>query len=220
MESQLKNRATVRFAAHTDMEAVCSALAAGFDDDPLFQYMFPSEERRRLNLPRFFAPYVRLALACGKVRVIQAVDGDDGASICGAAVTFEPEFYPGSLRHSHASAAELDEQVYEASGVDALTAVAAMDALTAHHPKAPPHQYLLFIAVRPERRGCGYGALLMQSMAAEWDAAGQPGYLEATTDRSTTGFYHRHGWQPFAAPFNPANAPVVFPLWRNADVRL
>lgn len=218
MESQYRDKGVVRFATHTDMDAVCSALAAGFDDDPLFQYMFPSTDRRRLNLPSFFSPYVRFALAYGKIRVVQTASADDSTPIYGAAVSFEPELYPGSSRHSRHLSAELDEQVYKASGVDAPTAVAVMNGLTAHHPKAPPHQYLLFISIRPEYRGRGYGALLMQSMVAEWDAAGLPGYLEATTDRATTGFYRRHGWHSSATAFSPANAPDVFPLWRNPNV--
>lgn len=218
MEFQSTDHGSVRSALDTEVEAVCGALAAGFDDDPLFEHMFPSAERRRRSLPGFFAPYVKLALTCGKVRVIEAADVGSGKSISGVAVTFDPNLYPGSSWHDPNSTLELDKQIYEASGVDAPTAIAVMGALTAHHPKAPPHQYLLFICVRPEYRGCGHGALLMHSMTAEWDAAGHPGYLEATTDRSRTGFYLRHGWHLCAAAFNPANAPVVFPLWRNSDV--
>lgn len=212
----------VRPALYCEMSGVCDTLAAGFFDDRLFQFMFPEPDRRKKYLPRFFAPYVELALSCGLVLVSGAEAGGvstPGASFAGAVVTYGPGLYPGGPALNPEINARLNEQVYQASGPDAPRATAVMDALTALHPKTPQHEYLLFIAVCPEHRGKGVGAMMLTYMSRTWDALGHPAYLESTTERSTKGIYHQHGWRPCADAFSPANGPNVFPLWRDPDAR-
>lgn len=214
--------AIARPALDCEAMGVCDTLAAGFFDDPLFQFMFPEPARRKTYLPRLFAPYVELAFSCGLVLVSEAeaaTESASGACFTGAAVAYAPGCYPGGAELDPEVNARLAEQVYQASGPDAPTATAVMDALTARHPKAPRHHYVLFVSVRPEHRGKRFGSMMLDHMSQTWDALGHPAYLEATTERSTTGLYHRHGWRSCADAFSPANAPDVFPLWRDPDAR-
>ncbi|MET8506294.1 GNAT family N-acetyltransferase [Streptomyces sp. NPDC004787] len=162
--------------------------------------MFPDVERRKTALPAFFRAYVDLALERGRVWLL-----DDALA---AAVTF-----PSDLGLSDGDQRELDQQVRAACGQDARTAMAVMDMLDEHHPHSEPHQYLLFITVRPEHQRRGYGGALLKQMTEHWDQINQPGYLEATCP-SNRALYQRHGFSDVGAPLSASGSPELYPMWR------
>jgi GNAT superfamily N-acetyltransferase len=87
-------------------------------------------------------------------------------------------------------------------------------ALYAHHRELPPHWYLLYVGTRPERRGRGLGATLLQAMADRCDADGVPAYLEATCERSVP-LYRRHGFAEHGTIDVPTGCPRMVPMWRD-----
>jgi len=196
-----RHRAHVRVARHDDAPQVAAALAAAFDDDPVFRWLVPDDGRRRAVLPSMFAIFVRAYLAHGEVYTT--------ARVAGAALWAASDTDPMG-----ADAADGDE-LEVVMGVDAPRMFEAVDALHAHMPEAP-HEHLQFLGVVPERQGEGIGSDLMRPVLARCDWEGVPAYLEATSARSRA-LYERHGFRVCGEIVLP-DGPPMWPMWRDPAV--
>lgn len=193
-------RTAVRRAAAADRDAVSSALAAAFHDDPVFSWIFPDPARRG-PLTRSFFDLTVDALA----------RHDDSWTTC-AGIAGAALWVP----HGRPAMADDDAERFAATlaglaGPDAERLLEVMALLDDHHP-AVPHEYLWFLGVVPAAQGRGIGSELMRPVLARADQAGSPAYLEATSPRSKA-LYERHGFVA-TAPIAVAGGPPLWPMWR------
>ncbi len=93
-------------------------------------------------------------------------------------------------------------------------ALAMGEAMRKHHPSAPPHWYLYFLAVDPAMRGRGLGSSILEATLAQVDATGLPAYLDNSNPRNTR-LYERFGFKVRSEYRPRADAPPIWGMWRD-----
>lgn len=134
----------IRQAEQSDRDAVARLLDEAFRTDPVSSWVFPDPEHRAAVHGKFLGVFVDVALEEG--RIDYAVDGS-AAALWLRVPAGEPEGeddVPARMR----AVADPDNERCELVGH--LTG--------AVHPTAEEHEYLLMIAVAPDRQGQGLGA--------------------------------------------------------------
>ncbi len=178
-----------------DDDAITRLLTAAFLDDPVMRWLFPDPDTR----PAALTTVLRLFLRSGQVRSLDP-DGQPRA----AAVWSSP------AEHEVPAPAEPSPVL-----VPHLDRLADLDRLLgARYPAGVDHRYLRVIGVQPADRGRGHGGALLGRGLAEWDAAGLPTYLEASSPRNAA-LYARHGFSPYGEPVRLPDGPELFPMWRD-----
>jgi GNAT superfamily N-acetyltransferase len=194
---------SVRPARSADLDAVTRTLAAAFTDDPLFVHLLPPGARARAErIRRVFAVDGARSLTSGG---LWTTAGGDAAAVW---------FPPGQWRGSAGQDLRELPAWLRIGGRRMPYFQRVRSALYAHHRELPPHWYLLYVGTRPERRGRGLGATLLQAMADRCDADGVPAYLEATCERSVP-LYRRHGFAEHGTIDVPTGCPRMVPMWRD-----
>ncbi|MGW0396020.1 GNAT family N-acetyltransferase [Streptomyces sp. NPDC003042] len=189
----------IRQADQSDRDAVARLLDEAFRDDPVTCWVFPDPEHRAAVNGRFLGVFVDVALAEG--RIDYAVDGS-AAALWLRIPAGEPEGEdetPARMR----AVADPDNERCELVG--RLTGEV--------HPTAEEHEYLLMIAVAPDRQGEGLGTALMRPVLERCDRDGVPAYLEASSERSK-GLYERLGWEFTGQAVRLPGGPLMWPMWR------
>jgi ribosomal protein S18 acetylase RimI-like enzyme len=99
------------------------------------------------------------------------------------------------------------------SGVSRISAF--RKAAEAHHPKSPPHFYLMTIGVDPKFQGQGLGSAMLKTTLAMIDAQRLPAYLESSSPKNVP-LYQRHGFE-VTSEFKPReDGPPLWGMWRAA----
>ncbi|MFJ7592126.1 GNAT family N-acetyltransferase [Streptomyces sp. NPDC097617] len=192
----------IRQADQSDRDAVARLLDESFRTDPVSSWVFPDEEHRAAVHGKFLGVFVDVALEEG--RIDYAADGSAAALWLripagdpeGEAVEDE---VPARMR----AVADPDNERCELVG--RLTG--------AVHPTAEEHEYLLMIAVAPDRQGQGLGGELIRPVLERCDREGVPAYLEASSERSK-GLYERLGWECTGEAVRLPGGPLMWPMWR------
>jgi GNAT superfamily N-acetyltransferase len=190
----------VRKAATADAASVSAALAAAFQDDPVFGWIAPDAEGRAVMNRAFFD------------LVVEVLAPHDDAWTTTGSPTGAALWVP--YGHPVMSEERGEQFVTELIGLcgpyaDRMTELIAL--LDAHHPHQP-HEYLWFVGVVPAARGRGIGSALMAPVLERADRVGVPAYLEATSPRNKA-LYERHGFRA-TAPITVADAPPIWPMYR------
>lgn len=86
-------------------------------------------------------------------------------------------------------------------------------AFEAHHPVAPPHHHLMFLAVAPSVHGNGIGTDLLRHGLDRVDDAGHAAYLEAAS-ADLCRLYARHGFTASDPITLPDDGPHLYPMLR------
>lgn len=196
----LPDGSDIRKATPDQRAGVVEALACGFYDDPLFEWMFPDDEGRRATNERAFELFVgRVYLPRDEVYTTDRLAG---------AACWLP---PGRWKIGALEQLRLLPGMVAACRRDVRRLVAVLTEFDKNHPEED-HWYLPVIAVRPEWRGRGFGAALLRPVLERCDRDGMPAYLEATSPRNRA-LYERHG---FAATgeVRVKDAPPLWPMWR------
>jgi ribosomal protein S18 acetylase RimI-like enzyme len=187
-----------------EIPVVADMLVRSFDDDPVSNFMFAGDRRRRRGLRSFFVSQLRgHYLPFGHIYV-----ADDGA---GAAIWGPPERPRDGVR-------ELLEllptapYIVSSRMVRALRLLFEVDRL---HP-AEPHWYLATLGTAPERQGQGVGSALLRSMLDHVDREGQPAYLESSKERNVS-LYARFGFEVIDE-LRSEGAPTIWRMWREPQV--
>lgn len=189
-----------RPATPSEAGPLAAALAAAFEDDPVFSWLIPRRDRRRRRLERFFRLELQhVVLPSGTA---WTVDGSAGASL---------ELPPNRWRmpigaqiaHSPAFA-----RVFGTRLPHALALVTTME----HRHLREPHHYIAYVGVAPDAQGRGLGTTLMRPTLDRCDRERLPAYLEATSERNAA-LYERLGFQHLG-PFRLGSSPPLWPMRR------
>ena len=187
----------VRAATRDDLEGVTATLAAAFERDPLWSWVFPEPD----DLVVWWRFYLESALRYPWVRVL----GDYAA----VAVWIPPD--GTELTEDEEERIEvLARELVGPRAPDLLELLARFDA---SHPHGPPHYYLSLLGTHPDRRGHGLGMRLLAENLGRVDAEGFPAYLEST-NRSNDRRYERLGFRPRGTFTTPDGERTVVTMWR------
>ncbi|MCP3821769.1 GNAT family N-acetyltransferase [Streptomyces sp. A3M-1-3] len=189
----------IRQAGESDREALTRLLNEAFMDDPVSGWVFPHEAHRRRVHGLFLGVFVDVALSEG--RVDYAVDGSAAALWLHipAGEPHEEDDTPARMRETADPDNERAELVGRLTG--------------AVHPTAEAHEYLLMIAVSPDRQGEGLGTALITPVLERCDRDGVPAYLEASSARSRR-LYERLGFEFTGTTVDLPDGPPMWPMWR------
>ena len=190
-----------RRAGPDDLPAVAATLAAAFDADPAWTWVFPDPERRPDQLRAVWMLLLEGAVDLGWVWTTPGA---------GAATLWIP---PGEPELAPTQAAREGALWEELLGPDVWRATLMGEAFERSHPQVPEHYYLSLFGTRPDKRGQGLGMSLLADNLAHIDAEGAPAYLESTNpanlDRYRSIGFESHG------EFELGEAgPIVTTMWR------
>ena len=192
-----------RLATNADAGTIVATLAASFDEDPLWTWVFPDREKRAEQFERWFGFFVESALPNGFVWI-----ADEGAAV---SVWTPPE----KSELSEEAEAAVEPFLSEALGSHSGEVLEVMEDLEAACPKARPFYYLSFLGTHPEERGRGVGMGLLAANLARIDATGMPAYLESSNP-ANNGRYERLGFRPRTEFSTPDGEHDVTTMWREA----
>jgi GNAT superfamily N-acetyltransferase len=192
--------AAIRSAVPADVAALARALAAAFEDDPIFRWLLPDERRRFDKLLRFFGLELRaVALPSGMAWM--------SAEASGACLELPPNEWRMPLR-TQARHAPHFAAVFGRSLPRALITITKME----RRHLREPHFYVPYVGVAPAGQGAGLGTKLLGRTVERADAAGLPTYLEATSERNAA-LYERLGFEHLG-PFTVLGSPPLWPMRR------
>ncbi|MDX3852059.1 GNAT family N-acetyltransferase [Streptomyces sp. AK02-01A] len=189
----------IRRAGEEDRAVLVRLLDEAFLHDPVSSWVFPDEEHRRRVHGLFLGVFVDVALAEGRVDLME----DETAMALWLQV---PEGAPEEEDDTPARMREVSDPDNErAELIGRLTG--------AIHPHDRAHEYLLMIAVSPEHQGRGLGRALIEPVLERCDREGIPAYLEASSERSSR-LYERLGFAFTGTTVDLPDGPHMWPMWR------
>lgn len=198
MTSPKASTAVIRQATARDAERCAGILAAALADDPVGRWLIADRHDRWRIHCRYFHRFVRHGLEVGSIGI---AGGDAACAV----------WFPSTA----ADAVDLDSELAVLCEQYAERFSLFGQIMHGRHPKAPAHNYLMLLGVKPKQQGHGLGSALLAHHLAELDAVGMPSYLDATTQRSAQGVYTRAGYRPLGVPIAFPGGLQVYPLWRD-----
>ncbi|MFD9972441.1 GNAT family N-acetyltransferase [Streptomyces sp. NPDC059011] len=189
----------IRQAGERDRGTVVRLLDEAFMHDPVSSWVFPDEAHRRRVHGVFLGVFLDIALAEGRVDMTE--DGTAAALWLQvpAEAPEEEDDTPARMREIADPGNERAELVGRLTG--------------AVHPQGRAHEYLLLVAVSPDRQGEGLGTALLAPALERCDREGLPAYLEASSARSTR-LYERLGFALTDRTVRLPDGPLMWPMWR------
>ncbi|MGW2557886.1 GNAT family N-acetyltransferase [Streptomyces sp. NPDC001514] len=189
----------IRQARESDRDTVVRLLDEAFMHDPVSSWVFPDEDHRRKVHGTFMGVFLDVTLAEGRVDMTE-----DGTAA--ALWLHVPAGAPDAEDDTPARMREIaDPDNERAELIGRLTG--------AVHPHDRAHEYLLLIAVSPERQGQGLGSALIAPVLERCDRDGVPAYLEASSARSSR-LYERLGFTFMGRTVDLPDGPHMWPMWR------
>ncbi|MEQ1788427.1 MAG: GNAT family N-acetyltransferase [Acidimicrobiales bacterium] len=198
----MSTTAAVRLATPSDLEGMADALSQAFHDDPVMCWLFGDEPPRPMRFARqFFTTEGRRHL---RHQVVYTVDGHPGAAY------WDP---PGHWKTSPIDILRLAPVMARGIGRRSAKALQGLNRMEAVHAEHPDHYYLAILGTRPDRRGEGIGAALMEPVLSICDRDGVGAYLESSKE-SNIPYYRRHGFEVVGEVTFPSG-PTIWPMWRD-----
>lgn len=187
-------------ASRAEADSLSAALAAAFEDDPIFGWLIPNRDRRPSRLVRFFKLELRhIVLPAGRV---WTTDGTIGASL---------ELPPGAWKMPISAQLSQGPAFTQVFGARLPHALALITRMERRHLREP-HYYIPYIGIAPHAQGRGLGTALLQPTLERCDRERLPAYLEATSERNVA-LYLRLGFQQLRE-FNIGSSPPLWPMRR------
>jgi GNAT superfamily N-acetyltransferase len=179
------------------------ALAAAFYDDPVFTWIDPDPATRAGWVPKFFEVATPLFVSR---RVSRLIGFGAGAALW---------LPPGEQLIADDELEAVGSRLADDAGAGAARLLTCMEILEEHHP-TEPHWYLGFLGVVPMRQGLGLGGAMLRATLEGCDDAGEPAYLEATSEHNRR-VYERHGFRVIGELPMP-DGPSLYAMWREPVV--
>jgi GNAT superfamily N-acetyltransferase len=190
----------VRRAAPGDVAALARALAAAFEDDPIFGWLLRDKRRRPDKLLRFFTLELEsVVLPSGTAWMSPEASG--------ACLELPPDKWRMPLQTQALHAPQF-AAVFGRSLPRALITITQME----RKHLREPHFYVPYVGVALESQGAGLGTKLLGKTLERADAARLPTYLEATSERNAA-LYERLGFNHLG-PFTVLGSPPLWPMRR------
>jgi ribosomal protein S18 acetylase RimI-like enzyme len=190
----------IRPAQPGEARQVATLIAEAFEPLGMTRWLVEDESERIPVMTGFLRLGVEHAIEHGVVEVIGDLDG---------VAVWLPFLTPEIPDH---------EQRLEAACGRYTTRFRALgQVMEANHPIGH-HEYLPYLAVRPNLRGRGLGRTLLEYHHTKLNLTNQAAYLEAASPASIR-LYQRHGYQLIGEPFGPPGTQAAFqPMWRPVDI--
>jgi ribosomal protein S18 acetylase RimI-like enzyme len=188
-----------------DVPALADMLVRAFADDPVANFMFAGERRRRHGLHAFFTSQLRRQyMLHGHVYTTGRADS--------AALWGPPDAHRNGVR-------ELVQLLPVAPFLTSTRTHQALRLLFEVDGLRPqdPHWYLATLGTEPARQGKGGGSALMQAMTERIDASGFPAYLESSKEGNVS-FYARFGFEVVEELRSRVANPTIWRMWREPRV--
>jgi ribosomal protein S18 acetylase RimI-like enzyme len=191
-------------AERTQADAIGTALAGAFADDPVFGWLIPTDiPNRDARLRTFFTSIARSYLRRDKHAFLAA--DDIGAALWSA---------PGSWSLPMTEIARESRPAVRAFGRNLGRALRTQLEVESKHPKDPHHWYLGYLGVAPGHQGKGVGTLVLRAVLDDADDAGVPAYLESSNERNLT-LYERNGFRVVGSHRALGTGPTIWRMWRD-----
>lgn len=198
----MSTTAAVRPATPDDLAGMAETLALAFHDDPVVCWLFGDEPPRPMRFSRrFFTTEGRRHL---RHQTVYTADDHPGAAY------WDP---PGHWKTSPIDILRLAPVMARGIGRRSSKALQGLNRMEAVHAEQPDHYYLAMLGTRPDRRGEGIGAALMEPVLSICDRDGVGAYLESSKE-SNVPYYQRHGFTVVGEVTFPSG-PTVWPMWRD-----
>ncbi len=191
----------VRPAAADAVPKVTAALADAFMHDPVFSWLLPGSLRLRARLRTMFAAEMeQYVLPKGTVWTTSGYDG----AVC--------ELPPGAWEMPSSATGKEAIKWMRAFGRRLPLAIRVQRAMEERH-LPEPHFYVRTVGVRTALQGQGMGSALMRPTLERADSAGQPTYIEASSERSAA-LYEQLGFVHMGVLDLPEGGPPVWLMRR------
>lgn len=189
--------------APSQREQAIAVLTHAFQDDPMYNYLFPDSDERARSLGWLWNGVVRYSLVYGEVYTTPEVTG--------VACWLPPGSTRPTIWRMVRAGLGLQRAIMK---FDRQARRRVLHLLTytdeTHQRVMPrPHWYLWALGVEPASQGQGIGSRLIQPVLARADDTGLPCYLETETERNVA-FYQKRG---FEVAVEGAVADAGLTLW-------
>jgi ribosomal protein S18 acetylase RimI-like enzyme len=193
---------TIRRARPADRAVLNRVLASAFADDPVFNWIVPDEATLARTIEPCFDIFAEAFARHDETHLLTTV------GVTSAAVMLAPPgvapIHPDDDEAVGEKVAALLPDHIERFGT-------CMGMFEAVHPEQPAW-YVQFIGVHAPEQGRGLGSILLRDVTSRADAAGEPAYLEATSERNRA-LYERHGFEVTSEIALP-DGPTAYGMWR------
>ena len=197
----------VRKLTAGDVPRISLALARAFEDDPVWEFVYPDEQDRIGRYSRAFEFFLR--------RIWLAEQECYGlAGLQGGALWMPP----GRWHISPLAQLRMLPGMVAVSGRGFLRFATVLRLIEKHHPREPEHYYLAVLGVEPELQGRGFGGAVLEPVLRRCDEEGTPAYLESSKERNIA-FYERHGFRVTEELTLSRSGPKIWPMWRDPVAR-
>ena len=191
---------TIRPATSDDLPAVGRALAAAFDDDPVWNWLRSPRADWATHAPAWFAKEAEVQLK-GRGEVL--VDDE----LRGAAIWSPPLAWKSTKKEGLALAVPS----VRLFGSRVRRGIQLVDKLEKRHPNGR-HWYLAILGTDPAHQGSGVGSALISTITDRCDEEGLGAYLESSKAENVP-FYARHGFEVRDEVRLPSGPPMWL-MWR------
>jgi GNAT superfamily N-acetyltransferase len=199
-ERVLSTDISARAASRAEADRLGAALAAAFEDDPVFSWLIPNRPSRLRRLELFFELELQhVVLPTGRV---WTTDASSGASL---------ELPPGCWRMPIVAQLAHGPTFARVFGTRLPHAFALITKMEHRHLREP-HYYIPYVGVAPHAQGQGLGTSLLRPTLDRCDRERLPAYLEATSERNAA-LYARLGFEHLGQ-FTLGNSPSLWPMRR------
>jgi ribosomal protein S18 acetylase RimI-like enzyme len=196
---------TVTPVTRENAPAVSAAVARAFEDDPVYEWIFPEFEGR---LARMIAMNEALLPRLLPVGFIEMNTTSESA---GVSIWIGPEKWEPPTKKLLTAVPKL----VRIMGVRAVSKlVGAMGMMKKEHPKDQPHWYLSGLATDTAYQRTGVGTALITPKLEECDRAGLGAYLE-TQKAINVPYYERFGFRVTKEVDLPKGGPHLWLMWRD-----
>ncbi len=191
----------------SQIDQASKILASAFDDDPMFHYITPKDERSRVNAIQWVCktalnysqPYSHIYTTTDEMK--------------GIAAWIPPGHFPLSmLKLLQAGLYALPFKMGWGKIGQSMSLLNQMDEL--HERDIPqPHWYLFMLGVAPAYQGQGIGRTLLQPILNQADREGLPCYLETSTEGAIC-FYKKNGFDVLRSYKLAQDSPSLWTMKR------
>ncbi len=194
----------VRKLTTADIPRVAVALARAFEDDPIWEFIYPAEEDRVARYGKVFEYFLH--------RIWLPEEECHGlAGLQGAALWMPPgRWHVGILDQLR-----MLPRMIAMNGRSFPRTASVLRLMEKKHPTDREHYYLAVLGVEPGLQGRGFGAALIQPVLSRCDRDGTPAYLESSKE-SNIAFYERHGFRVLEELPLSKTGPSIWPMWRDS----